>query len=160
MSHAGLTTYLNDHLAGSVAALELLDDLLRLERGKSREPVLFAVRTQVEEDQQVLKALINQIGSKESRVRQVAAWLTEKLAQAKLRLDDPGSGELRIFEALETVALGIQGKYALWRALSVASASAPLIRHLDFAKLEKRALEQFQQVDLLRLETAAGALSL
>jgi hypothetical protein len=143
-----------------VAALELLDSLIQLERGKAGEPVLIAVRGQVEEDQQVLKTFLKEVGGKESRVRQAAAWITEKLGEAKLRLDNPGSGELRILEALETVALGIQGKYALWRALSVASAVVPAMRHLDFAKLEKRALDQFQQIDSLRLQAAPRALSL
>jgi hypothetical protein len=160
MSRSGLTIYLNDHLAGSVAALELLDHIVRLQQGTATEAVLLEVHRQVEEDQQVLQRLIEQVGGKESRVRQAAAWVAEKLGQAKLRLDDTGTGELRILEALETLALGIQGKHALWRALSAASARAPSLRHLDFGTLEKRALEQFQQIDSLRLQAAPGALSL
>jgi hypothetical protein len=160
MSLGGLTTYLNDHLAGSVAALELLDHIVRLQQGTASESVLLAVRRQVKEDQQVLQGLLEEVGGKESRVRQAAAWLAEKLGQAKLRLDDAGTGDLRILEALETLALGIQGKYALWRALSAASARAPRLRNLDFATLEKRALDQFQQIDSLRLQAAPAALSL
>lgn len=160
MSRETLITYLNDHLAGSVAALELLDHLVRLQRGMAGERELAAVRTEVEEDQQTLQSLLREVGGKESRVRQVAAWLTEKLGQAKLRLDDPGSGELQILEALETLALGIQGKAALWRALGTASAQLPQARHLDFAALEERAQNQFQRIDRLRLQAAPVALSL
>jgi hypothetical protein len=160
MSREGLITYLNDHLAGSVAALELLDHLIRLQRGTEGERALAAVRTEVEEDQQTLQSLLSEVGGKESRVRQAAAWLTEKLAQAKLHLDDPGSGEFQILEALETVALGIQGKASLWRALAAAAVHVPQVRHLDFAALEKRAQNQFQRVDSLRLQAAPAALSL
>jgi hypothetical protein len=160
MSRDGLITYLNDHLAGSVAALELLDHLIRLQPGTAGERALAAVRTEVEEDQQTLQRLLHEVGGKESRVRQAAAWLTEKLGQAKLRLDDPGSGELQLLEALEALALGIQGKAGLWRALAVASAHLPQVRQLDFAALEARAQDQFRRVDGLRLQTAPGALSL
>jgi hypothetical protein len=114
----------------------------------------------VEEDQQTLQSLLGEVGGEESRVRQAAAWLTEKLVQAKLRLDEPGSGELQTLEALETLALGIQGKAALWRALAVASVHAPQVRHLDFATLEKRAQNQYHRVDGLRLQAAPAALSL
>jgi hypothetical protein len=160
VSREGLTTYLNDHLAGSVAALELLDHLIRLQPGTAGAQALAAVRTEVEEDRQTLQSLLREVGGKESRVRRAAAWLAEKLGQAKLRLDDPGSGDLQMLEALETLALGIQGKSALWRALSVASAHLPPVRHRDFAALEARAQNQFQRVDSLRLQAAPAALSL
>jgi hypothetical protein len=160
MSRDSLITYLNDHLAGSVAALELLDHLIRLQQGAAVEQALAAVRTEVEEDQQTLQSLLHDVGGKESRVRQAAAWLTEKLGQAKLRLDDPGSGELQLLETLEALALGIQGKAALWRALAAASAHLPPARQLDFAALEARAQNQFRRVDSLRLQAAPVALSL
>jgi hypothetical protein len=160
MSRDGLTTYLNDHLAGSVAALALLDHLLGLQRGTASERALAAIRREVEEDQAVLEALLGELGAKKSRVRQAAAWLTEKLGQAKLRLDDPGSGELRMLEALEALALGIQGKASLWRALSAASGHWPQVQHPDFSALERRAVSQFQRVESLRLQAAPAALSL
>jgi hypothetical protein len=160
MSRESLITYLNDHLAGSVAALELLDHLIRLQQGTASERALAAVRTEVEEDQQTLQSVLREVGGKESRVRQAAAWLTEKLGQAKLHLDDPGSGEFQVLEALETLALGIQGKAALWRALEAASVHVPQVRHLDVAALEQRAQNQFQRVEGLRLQAAPAALSL
>jgi hypothetical protein len=76
------------------------------------------------------------------------------------RSDDPGSGEFQMLEALETLALGIQGKAALWRALAAASGRLPEVQQLDFAALEERARNQFQRVDTLRLKAAPGALSL
>jgi hypothetical protein len=160
VSREGLVTYLNDHLAGSVAGLELLDHLIRLQPGTAGARALAAVRTEVEEDQQTLRSLLREVGGKESRGRQAAAWLTEKLGQAKLRFDDAGGGELQMLEALETLALGIQGKSALWRALAVASVQLSQVPHPGFAALEARAQTQFQVVDSLRLLAAPAALSL
>jgi hypothetical protein len=83
MSRRSLTTYLDDHLAGSVAALELLDHLLALHSGAEREP-FTELRTEIQEDQQVVRELLEQLGEKESSVRKAAAWLSEKLCFQRL----------------------------------------------------------------------------
>src|SRR4051812_5303834 len=131
MSSKSLTIYLNDHLAGSVAALELLDRLCVLQRGTAGEKLFQMLRAEVQEDQQVLQQILDGVGGKESRVRKAAAWLTEKVGEAKLKLDDPGNGELRMLEALESLSLGIQGKLALWQALDGLSDQLPQIRNFD-----------------------------
>jgi hypothetical protein len=159
MSYDHLTTYLNDHLAGAVAGLELLDHLVHLLQGSTAEAELLGIRSEVEEDRKTLQGLLHEIGGAESRVRQAAAWFTEKMGRAKLQFDDAGSGDLRILEGLETLALGIQGKAALWRALGVAATRIPPAQRMDFKALERRALSQFERVDCLRLQKASSALS-
>jgi hypothetical protein len=158
MGTESLTTYLNDHLAGSVAAIELLDHLRKVPKGSEREVLFTALRSEIEEDQKVLKELLRSLGGTPSRVRQAAAWLTEKVGEAKLMLDDPGSGELRLLEALETLELGILGKLALWRALGVIADRVPQIRKLDLAGLERRARDQHARVETERLQAARAAL--
>jgi len=157
VADGALISYLNDHIAGSVAALELLDHLIARRAAPDRE-LLAELRRQIQEDQQVLMQLLQDLGGKESAVRKAAAWLTEKLGQAKLLIDDSGSGELRTLEALETLALGIQGKLSLWRALAAVHDLIPQLASLDHARLQSRALEQFDQVDRLRLHAARRAL--
>ena len=156
MRHA-ITTYLNDHLAGSVAALELVDYLVSLHGDRDRQP-LTELRTEIEKDQEVLQRLLRDLGGKESQVRKAAAWLTEKLGQAKLRFDDHGNGDLRALEALETLGLGIQGKLSLWRALATVSREIPELSGLNLPQLQDRAADQFERVDALRLEVARATL--
>ena len=146
-----LGTYLNDHVAGSVLALELLDHLIDLPEAPDRK-LLTQLRIEIQEDQDVLRQLLRSVGAKESTARKAAAWLTEKLGRAKLRIDESGSGELRMLEGLETLALGIQGKLALWRSLATLRDVVPPLKTLDLARLRSRALEQFEQVDRLRLD--------
>ena len=153
-----ITTYLNDHLAGSVAALELLDHLLRLRQLPDHGP-LTDLREEIEDDQKVLQRLLEEFGAKESQGRKAAAWLTEKLGQAKLRFDDPGNGGLRVLEALETLALGIQGKLSLWRALASVAQEVPELAALDLQRLQVRAADQFARVDGLRIRVARTALN-
>jgi hypothetical protein len=157
MPSTALTTYLNDHLAGSVAALELLGHLLERDPGSGRDE-LARIRTEIEEDQQILQRILSDMGGKESPIRKAAAWLTEKLGQVKLGLDDNGSGELRVLEALEGLGLGIQGKLMLWRALEAVRGSVPSLGGIDLQQLQQRAERQFRQVEELRLRAARVAL--
>jgi hypothetical protein len=159
MSRKALRTYLNDHLAGSVAALELLDHLADLHPDPDRKQFFIGLHAEVEEDQKVLERLLDQVGGEQSTVRKAAAWLTEKFGQAKLRLDDLEDGQLRVLEALETVGLGIQGKLTLWQALATVADRVPQLRGVDFTRLEQRAIQQHQRVDVQRLQSARAALT-
>jgi O-acetylhomoserine/O-acetylserine sulfhydrylase-like pyridoxal-dependent enzyme len=80
------------------------------------------------------------------------------MGRAKLLLDDRGEGQLRVFEGLETLALGIQGKLALWRALAAVADRVPQLRGVDFAQLQQRAVQQHQRVEDQRLQSARAAL--
>jgi hypothetical protein len=157
MPSTALTTYLNDHLAGSVAALELLDHLLEREPGSGRDE-LARIRVEIEEDQQTLQRILSDMGGKESPIRKAAAWLTEKLGEVKLGLADKGSGELRVLEALEALGLGIQGKLLLWRALEAVKGSVPSLGGIDLQQLQQRAERQSRRVEELRLRAARVAL--
>jgi len=152
-------TYLNDHLAGSVAAIELVDHLRELSKNPEREALLARLRSEIEEDQTVLRELLKGVGGTESKFRKAAAWLTEKLGEAKLKLDHPEGGELQWLESLETLGLGIQGKLALWRALETARDRKPELQSLDLGRLMNRALEQLRWVETERLQVARRALS-
>lgn len=157
MPSSPLTTYLNDHLAGSAAALELLDHLLERDPGSGRDE-LARIRVEIEEDQQTLQRILSDMGGKESPIRKAAAWFTEKLGQVKIGLDDKGSGELRVLEALEALGLGIQGKLMLWRALEAVKGSVPSLGGIDPQQLQQRAERQFRRVEELRLRAARVAL--
>ncbi|HEY4648224.1 MAG TPA: hypothetical protein VIG95_03920, partial [Gemmatimonadales bacterium] len=120
--------------------------------------LLTELRSEIREDQEVLRQLLRSVGAKESTVRKAAAWLTEKLGRAKLLLDESESGELRVLEGLEALALGIQGKLALWRSLATVADAVPLFKTLDLDRLQARGLEQFERVDRLRLQAARSTL--
>ena len=84
--------------------------------------------------------------------------LMPEATEIKLRLDDPGSGALRVLEILEALSVGIEGKRLLWRALAAVAEDAPALRLTDYGCLEQRAQEQRQRVEMARLETAKTAL--
>ncbi|HEX7518225.1 MAG TPA: hypothetical protein VF345_13180 [Chthoniobacterales bacterium] len=147
-----LSSYLNDHLAGSVGALELLDRLMKIYKGKPLERFFRDLRHEIDADQETLKELIAKLGEKESTVRKAGAWIFEKLSRAMIQLSETREGELGLFLALEALALGINGKRSLWRALAAASETAPHLRGPVYATLEQRAIEQHDRVEAKRLE--------
>jgi hypothetical protein len=149
-----LNSYLNDHLAGSVGALELLDRLIDTYKGKPLEGFFRELRHEIDTDQETLKEFIAKLGGQESAVRKAGAWIAEKLSRAKIQLSETHEGEMGLFLALEGLALGIHGKRSLWRALATASETAPRLRGLDYAMLEKRAVEQHDRLEAKRLEVA------
>ena len=152
-----LTNYLNDHLAGSVGALELLDRLVDMYREKPLENFFRNLRDDIHQDQEQLKELMQKLGAEESAVRKAGAWVVEKLSRAKIGVSDGAEGEIGLLLALEALVLGITGKRSLWRALHSASRTVPQLARLDYAGLEKRAIEQCERVEAKRLETARTA---
>ena len=149
-----LSDYLNDHLAGSVAALELLDRLVETYTGKPLERFFRELRDDIHADQAQLEELIAKLGMKESAVRKAGAWIAEKLSRPKIDLEADSKSDLGLFLALEALVLGITGKRSLWRALGAASRAVPELARLDYSGLEKRAIDQCERVEARRLEIA------
>jgi len=149
-----LSDYLNDHLAGSVAALELLDRLVETYTGKPLERFFRELRDDIRADQEQLEGLIAKLGIKESTVRKAGAWIAEKISRPKIDLEADSKSDLGLFLALEALVLGITGKRSLWRALGAASRAAPELARLDYSGLEKRAIDQCERVEARRLEIA------
>jgi hypothetical protein len=159
MSKQELTVYLNDHLAGSVGALELVDHLIETYKGKALEQFFQDIRGEIDADQETLQNLIEKLGGKESSVRKAGAWVAEKLSRAKIRLGDSEAGQMGLLHALEGLVLGITGKRGLWTALAAAADTMPQLRDLDYVRLQKRAAEQCDRVEAKRLEVARKVFS-
>jgi hypothetical protein len=157
MANANLATYLNDHLAGSTGAIDLIEHVLAVEEGASIRPFLAELHADVLADRQQLEALMEQLAIDKSRSRQAMAWITEKVARVKLRLDDPRDGALQLLESLEAIAIGIAGKQALWQALQAAVERAPELQGPDYEQLVRRAEEQHRRVEAARLQAATAA---
>ncbi|MGI8482178.1 MAG: hypothetical protein ACR2MF_08980 [Chthoniobacterales bacterium] len=150
-----LGTYLNDHLAGSAAAIELVDHLIKIYDKHPLRQFFVDLRREISADQDELERLIKNLGEDESSVKKAGAWLMEKLGRAKLDLSDK-DGEFGLLQGLEALVLGISGKAALWRILRAVSSDVPALQRLDYARLEARAIEQHDLVERKRIETATA----
>jgi hypothetical protein len=152
-----LGLYLNDHLAGATLGLELVRRTARenkdSELGSFLADVLFP---EIEEDRRTLQRLMGQTGIAPSRPKVAAAWLAEKLGRLKL------NGELRRYSPLsrlvelEGLAVGIEGKRALWLALGAARLGG--LSGFDFQALAERAEFQRSRLEEHRLAAVTAAL--
>jgi hypothetical protein len=157
VSREALSAYLNDHLAGSVMAIELAERTIRENQGAPLAVGLGRVLEEIRRDQAVLKGVIEGVGASQNPLKKAGAWLAEKASRVKLGgTDEPG--DLSRLEVLETLTTGIHGKRALWRALRVVAQGYQELRELDFDRLERRAIEQYEEVEAMRLEAAKEAL--
>ena len=152
-----LASYLNDHLAGSVAAIELLDYLIKTHESKPLAKFFKELRDDVSADQDVLHKLLRKFKAKESAIRKAGGWLAEKFGRAKIQVAGDKFGEMGLVQALEVLVLGITGKQLLWRALNSALGTSPLLRGVDLAQLEERAIDQIERIEVKRLEVAREA---
>jgi hypothetical protein len=151
-----LTTYLEDHLAGALQAIELLKALRDHHAGEPVSRFAAKLLVEIESDRDVLAGLIEQTGASPGGLKEWAAWLAEKVSRLKLK---HGSGEgLGTFEALEFLVLGIHGKWALWRALAVVAVCDSRLDGTNFGELVARAENQHGRVDEQRLACARSAL--
>ena len=158
---SGLYGYLNDHLAGAAAAIQLA------ERFRAREPqselgrVLQALLGEIDEDREVLHQVITALGGSPNPVKLASAVGMERLGSLRMALPvlGPGSGEAARLEELEVLSLGIQGKRMLWKLLGTLASSDGRLAGFDFAGLEGRAESQRRRLEPFRLEFAAMAVA-
>jgi hypothetical protein len=151
-----LLTYLEDHKAGARAAIGLLKKMKAGTNDESLSQFAANILARVEEDEETLQNLAQRIGTGSNMMKEAAAWVGEKASRTKLGAGMPGDFET--FEALEFLALGIQGKLHLWYALQVVAGMDARLRFLDFKTLIARAEEQYSEVEERRLALATIAL--
>ncbi len=154
-----LERYLNDHLAGSKGAVILIQDLIDRHEDEDARNFFTDLKSKVEEDRLLLKNLLHDARLDQSSLLQAAGSLTARASRIKLMWEGMNPGELGIFEALEMLALGIQGKRILWVMLNEISPHFPEWDGMDFTALEFEAIEQRDSVERYRIQAGREALA-
>jgi hypothetical protein len=147
-----LDSYLNDHLAGSVGALELVAHWALLYEGKPLGTFFTDIEAEIRADQDTLQDLMRSLGIEESKVRQAGAWAAEKVGRARFMIAGEETDGLGLVFTLEGLIMGIAGKKLLWRAL--AAANLPKIEAFDFKELQRRAEQQIERTEAERIRAA------
>ena len=145
-----LATYLDDHLAGSRFAIELLESMRERFSGQPLGSFAGTLLLDIRDDQRTLMRIIERVGEGGMDLKSAVGWMAEKLSRVKLQ-DDAGVG-LGTFESLETLALGILGKASLWDALAAIRDQETRVGNEDFSKLGARARNQHDLVEAQRIQ--------
>lgn len=154
-----LGIYLNDHLAGAAAGLELARRTLGNNESTRYESFLRDLVEAIEEDKRGLEDLMTALGISHDRLKQGAAWMAEKAGRLKLNGQLTGYSPLSRLVEFEGLLLGVAGKQSLWRSLEQVADHDPRLAVTDFDKLIARAEEQRESIEEHRLLAAAEALS-
>jgi hypothetical protein len=160
MAEAGkppLAIYMNDHLAGSTTATELIGRAVKQYEGTPLGAFFAEIGAEIEQDRDVLKAVMAENGIQPQRVKLAAAWVTEKAGRLKFNGALLRRSPLTPFVELEILAVGIHGKQLLWQALRANAADAATSDRLD--ELIVRAQRQAEAVERQRIEAGTRALS-
>jgi hypothetical protein len=154
-----LGVYLNDHLAGSAAGIELAAKLGDRHQGTEFGQVMAAVARDITEDRDALEELMRQLEVERHPVKEAAGWVLEKLSRLRLNPALTGSAELTRLMETEALSLGIEGKLCLWLSLQKAAAVDARLAGTDFDRLIERARGQRRALEPHRLAAAVRAFS-
>jgi hypothetical protein len=153
-----LGVYLNDHYAGSTGAIELVRRAARQYEGSELGAFFSRMGAEIHEDRKTLEAIMARDGISRQRHKRAAAWLAEKAGRLKFNGALLRRSPLTPFVELETLAIGINGKLLLWRALQAAPPDPETAAQVDY--LVERAEQQLAEVERRRIETGRQALKL
>src|SRR5947208_8577295 len=143
-----LDSYLNDHLAGSVSALELIGHWAHVHKGEPLGAFFAECEAKIKADQDKLRDVMRFLGVEESKVRKAGAWAAEKFGRTRLMIagDEPDS--LGLVLTLEGLIMGITTKKLLWGAL--AETKSRRLNSYNFEELHRRAEKQIEQIEAER----------
>lgn len=153
-----LHRYLNDHLAGSAGAIGVIKKLADTADDPEESEFFRDLGQKVDADRDLLKRLIAQLGESSSFLLEAAGGITGAASRLKLAWEGIQPGQLGRFEALELLALGIQGKRLLWSVLAEIGPRIPEWNAVKFADLELDAIEQRDSVEERRIAAGREAL--
>jgi hypothetical protein len=153
-----LATYLNDHLLGATAGLELARRAARENQGSDLGEFLTGLAREIEDDRDTLLAVMSELGVTPDRLKVAAGWTAEKLGRLKPNAQLRGYSPLSPLIELEGLLTGIQGKLAMWRVLAEVAQDLGLERP-RFEALATSAERQRADVERHRLGLAHRALA-
>jgi len=149
-----IAIYLNDNLAGATGGLELARRALGANRGTDFEAPLDRLVTEIAEDRAALRDVMTRLEVTQDPLKVWAAWAAEKAGRLKLNGRVSGYSPLSRVVELEVLALGVEGKRALWRALARTCADDARLVGVDLDELARRADRQRRLIERERLRAA------
>ena len=150
-----ISTYLNDHLAGATAGLDLARRIARDNQGNAYGAEVAEIAGEIASDRDALQEVMKRLGIGRDQLRLLAAWGVEKARRVlpvPWLLDRHALGRL---EELEALILGVTGKLSLWVSLGETRGGDPRVADIDFGELADRARSQLERLGALRTQAAA-----
>jgi hypothetical protein len=155
-----LGIYLNDHLAGSTAGIELVKRARSENQGTDYGRFLAELTKEIDEDRAAFVEIMDRLGIRRDPAKVAGGWVLEKMGRLKLNGQLHGYSPLSRLVELEGLALGVTGKLAGWKALRLLADGEPALDAaaldglIERAERQQRGLEEHR---LLATREAFGA---
>jgi hypothetical protein len=150
-----LDSYLNEHLAGSLGALELIDHWAEVHKDEPLGSFFLEIEKEIKADQDTLRDVMRTLHVEESKVRKAGAWAAEKVGRARLIIAGDESDSLGLVLTLEGLIMGVTGKKLLWAALDAAKLLP--VSTYNFEQLQRRAEQQVERIGAERISAIRKA---
>lgn len=152
-----LSIYLQDHMAGAVAGVELARRVAGSNREGPYAEELGAVCDDIEQDREALGRVMKALDVRSNPIKLGSAWAGEKLGRLKLNGRLASYSPLSRLVEIEGLIIGVSGKLELWRTLRAIADSAPELKELDLRTLGRRAEAQRKALERLHDRAAHDA---
>jgi len=152
-----LGAYLNDHLAGAHAGVDMAHQLQKDVAGGPDAALLGPIGDEIAEDLETLQRLMSHLGIRHDPVKQATGWLAEKAHRVGVAVHARHGSDVSRLLAAESLSLGVEGKLALWLALCELVPTRPELARFDIAGLAERARDQRARIEAVRLAAARRA---
>jgi hypothetical protein len=154
-----LGIYLKDQLALGMVWRELARRSWRSNRGSELGEALASVSTQIAEDVETFKKIMQRLGIRPDPVKLGLAVAAERVARLKPNGRLTTYSPLSRFEELEFLVMGIQGKKQLWTTLRDMAGLGSALPDIDFGDLMDRAEKQRSTLEPHRVRAGVEALA-
>lgn len=147
-----LAAYLREHLSGSDVAVQVVERLRRTQAGTEEGRLFAELFEQFEEDRGVVRDLLARMGLSSRSVKRLAGQASGSL----LSMTAGGApGDLSLFRTVELLAIGVQGKRLMWRALQCLGPDFKAPGRRSLTELEAAAVRQWEAIEACRQILAA-----
>lgn len=150
--HALLGIYLNDHLAGATAGLELFRRATRAHRRTATGDTLERLTREIIEDREALLGFMRALAIPVRQYKVYGAWAAEKVGRLKLNGRLLQRSPLSSVVELEAMRLGVEGKGSGWRTLLTVAENDQRLDTHRLHELRERAGRQIATLEELRVQ--------
>jgi hypothetical protein len=142
--------YLTNHLTGADAAIILADRLAASHPNTPEGALGEFLAGELRSDRELVNRLLAATGGAPASVKR----LVGRAALGVLQVSAAERTGLALFESIEALSVGVQGKRCLWLALQGLGPAFQPVGGPTFVELEQRAIAQWERIEICRQRLA------
>jgi hypothetical protein len=139
-----LATYLREHLSGADAAIRVVERLRRAHAGTVEGRLFAALFADFQRDRDVVHTMLGEIGASTLSAKRIVSGAGGIVMAAAV---SSNRGDLTFLRTLEGLAIGVQGKRLLWRAMQELEPPLTQVSRGRLFELETLAVRQWEAID-------------